>query len=94
MYKHFKFSHHLSLNASSSFVFSFSSLLATIDQSTTATKFSVFDTQGNQIAQSLVPHQQISIHPGWLEHNPQEIFDNTQLAIAQTVEKLKEKVNS
>lgn len=60
-----------------------------IDQSTTATKFTVFDLAGKIIANSLHPHSQITPQPGWLEHNPNEILANLNLAIEEVTHKLK-----
>lgn len=55
-----------------------------IDQGTTSTRAIVFDKQGNTIA---VAQQEITQHfpkPGWVEHNPVEIW-NTVRETVQTV---------
>lgn len=77
-----------------SLLFSFSSLLATIDQSTTGTKFIIFDTKGRQLLNSLIPHHQITPHSGWLEHDPEEILENTKLAISRTLDRFYQNVLS
>ena len=46
------------------------SYLASLDQSTTGTKFSIYKPDGTLVDQEIVPHTQISPSEGWLEHNP------------------------
>jgi glycerol kinase len=48
-----------------------------IDQSTSATKAVLFDTQGKVLARVAREHKQIYPSPGWVEHNPEEIWENT-----------------
>ncbi len=48
-----------------------------IDQSTSGTKAVLFDTQGNVLARAAREHKQIYPRPGWVEHNPEEIWENT-----------------
>ena len=49
-----------------------------IDQGTTSTRFMVFDRGGNMITSAQKEHQQIFPKPGWVEHDPIEIWQNTQ----------------
>jgi glycerol kinase len=49
-----------------------------IDQGTTSTRFIVFDRGGNIITSAQKEHQQIFPKPGWVEHDPLEIWQNTQ----------------
>jgi glycerol kinase len=49
-----------------------------IDQGTTSTRFIVFDRGGNLITSAQKEHQQIFPKPGWVEHDPMEIWQNTQ----------------
>jgi glycerol kinase len=49
-----------------------------IDQGTTSTRFIVFDRGGNIIASAQKEHQQIFPKPGWVEHDPMEIWQNAQ----------------
>lgn len=51
-------------------------LIASIDQSTTTTKFSVFRLNGELVDQTLIEHTQIVPQSGWLEHSPTEIIKN------------------
>jgi glycerol kinase len=49
-----------------------------IDQGTTSTRFIVFDRGGNAITSAQKEHRQIFPKPGWVEHDPMEIWQNTQ----------------
>eukprot|EP01016_Furgasonia_blochmanni_P056389 TRINITY_DN9605_c0_g1_i2.p1 TRINITY_DN9605_c0_g1~~TRINITY_DN9605_c0_g1_i2.p1 ORF type:complete len:545 (+),score=138.61 TRINITY_DN9605_c0_g1_i2:96-1730(+) len=66
-------------------------LIASIDQSTTSTKFFVFSLTGEIIANVLKPHKQITPQPGWLEHDPMEIIENVNAVIAEGMEQVKAK---
>src|SRR5882724_4867208 len=54
-----------------------------IDQSTSATKAITFDTRGNLIDRASLDHRQIYPQPGWVEHDAEEIWQNTLAAIAK-----------
>jgi glycerol kinase len=54
-----------------------------IDQGTTSTRFIVFDHGGNEVGRHQLEHEQIMPRPGWVEHNPVEIWGRTS-AVAQT----------
>ncbi|GAA4412693.1 glycerol kinase GlpK [Nibrella viscosa] len=56
--------------------------VAAIDQGTTSTRCIVFDRQGKIVSLAQKEHQQIYPQPGWVEHNPEEIWHNTQEVIA------------
>jgi glycerol kinase len=58
--------------------------VAALDQGTTSTRFMVFDHGGNEIAKHQLEHQQILPRPGWVEHDPIEIWERTN-TVAQTV---------
>lgn len=51
--------------------------IAAIDQGTTSTRFIVFDHGGKVIAVDQKEHRQIFPKPGWVEHDPLEIWKNT-----------------
>ena len=53
-----------------------------LDQGTTSTRFIVFDLGGKTLASAQKEHQQIYPQPGWVEHNPAEIWQRTQEVIA------------
>ncbi len=47
-----------------------------LDQGTTSSRSIIFDFKGNVIAQSNKEFNQIYPQPGWVEHDPEEIFDS------------------
>lgn len=61
--------------------------LGAIDQGTTSTRFILFDEEGNEVASHQMEHKQIFPQPGWVEHNPYEIWSNTCTCISKTLEK-------
>jgi len=61
--------------------------LGAIDQGTTSTRFIVFDRSGRVIAVAQKEHEQIYPAPGRVEHNPQEIWQNTREVIAEAMAK-------
>ena len=58
------------------------SYIGAIDQGTTSTRFIVFDRTGRVVAVAQKEHEQIYPHPGWVEHDCEEIWRNTQEVIA------------
>jgi glycerol kinase len=56
--------------------------IAAIDQGTSSTRCIVFDRRGNIRAISQREHRQIFPQPGWVEHDPIEIWENTQGVIS------------
>ena len=52
-----------------------------IDQGTTSTRCMIFDHDSSPRAMAQLEHQQIFPQPGWVEHNPLEIWQNTQTVI-------------
>jgi len=56
--------------------------IGAIDQGTTSTRFIVFDRSGRIVALAQKEHRQIFPQPGWVEHDPEEIWRNTQDVIA------------
>jgi glycerol kinase len=57
-----------------------------IDQGTTGTRFMVFDHGGQVIASAYEQHEQIYPEPGWVEHDPIEIWEKTQQVITAALE--------
>jgi glycerol kinase len=55
--------------------------LGAIDQGTTSTRFIVFDRAGRIVAVAQKEHEQIYPKPGWVEHDPEEIWRRTQEVI-------------
>ena len=56
-----------------------------IDQGTTSTRSIVFDRGGRLIAVRQREHRQYFPRPGWVEHDPEELWANTQLTAAQVL---------
>jgi glycerol kinase len=52
-------------------------LVGAIDQGTSSTRFMVFDASGRVVALAQEEHRQILPRPGWVEHDPAEIWDKT-----------------
>ncbi len=60
--------------------------VAAIDQGTTGTRCILFDHQGKVVTWAYEEHQQIYPQPGWVEHNPLEIWEKTQKVIGQALD--------
>jgi glycerol kinase len=60
---------------------------AAIDQGTTSTRFMIFDHAGKVVGVDQKEHEQIYPQPGWVEHNPLEIWARTQDVIAGALKK-------
>jgi glycerol kinase len=58
-----------------------------IDQGTTSTRFMIFDHAGKVVGIDQKEHEQIYPKPGWVEHNPIEIWDRTKDVIAGALAK-------
>ena len=61
--------------------------IGAIDQGTTSTRFIVFDSAGKIIAVDQKEHRQIFPKPGWVEHDPNEIYENTLTVIRNALRK-------
>src|ERR1035438_6295360 len=59
--------------------------IGAIDQGTTSTRFIVFSRSGKTVASAQKEHEQIYPEPGWVEHNPQEIWTRTREVIAEAM---------
>jgi glycerol kinase len=62
-----------------------SEYVAAIDQGTTSTRCIIFDHTGGIVASAQNEHQQIYPQPGWVEHDPEEIWASTQLVVASAL---------
>jgi glycerol kinase len=58
-----------------------SKYVGSIDQGTTSTRFILFDREGGIVASDQKEHAQLYPQPGWVEHDPAEIWRNTQSVI-------------
>ena len=61
-------------------------LIGALDQGTTSTRFMVFDRGGRIVASAQKEHEQIYPQPGWVEHDPREIWLRTLEVIEQACE--------
>jgi glycerol kinase len=61
--------------------------LGALDQGTTSTRFIVFDRSGRIVSSAQEEHEQIYPRPGWVEHDPEEIWRRTQDVIRRAMEK-------
>jgi len=55
--------------------------IAAVDQGTTSTRFILFDHRGEIVGAEQKEHRQIFPKSGWVEHDPVEIWSNTQHVI-------------
>jgi glycerol kinase len=60
--------------------------LGALDQGTTSTRFIVFDRGGRIVSIAQEEHEQIYPSPGWVEHDPEEIWRRTQDVISRALE--------
>ena len=58
---------------------------AAIDQGTTSTRCLVFDHDGRVVASAQREHRQLLPQPGWVEHDPAEIWQNTRRVVADAL---------
>jgi glycerol kinase len=62
---------------------------AAVDQGTTSTRFMVFDHGGQVVSVDQKEHEQIYPKPGWVEHDPMEIWQRTQEVVRAGLDKVK-----
>ncbi|MGK2851585.1 MAG: glycerol kinase GlpK [Candidatus Limnocylindrales bacterium] len=58
-----------------------------LDQGTTSTRFMIFDHSGQVVALHQKEHEQIFPKPGWVEHDPAEIWARSQEVIRGALDK-------
>ena len=59
--------------------------MMSLDQGTTSTRAIIFDHSGRIVSKSQREHEQILPQAGWVEHNPQEIWDNTREVMGEAL---------
>ncbi|MEZ4592887.1 MAG: glycerol kinase GlpK [Chloroflexota bacterium] len=64
-----------------------SKYVAAIDQGTTSTRCMIFNHSGESVAIHQMEHEQIFPKPGWVEHDPMEIWARTQDVIKGAMER-------
>ena len=60
-----------------------------IDQGTTSTRFMIFDHAGNEVSKHQLEHEQIMPRPGWVEHNPVEIWERSSSVVQTAINSAK-----
>ncbi len=61
------------------------SYIGALDQGTTSTRFIVFDRAGQIVSTAQKEHRQIYPQPGWVEHDPEEIWLRTREVICEAM---------
>ena len=61
--------------------------IAAIDQGTTSTRCMIFDHQADVVSIHQREHDQIYPRPGWVEHDPVQIWDRTQIVLREALER-------
>ncbi len=61
--------------------------IGAVDQGTTSSRFIIFDNAGRIVSMDQQEHRQIFPQPGWVEHDPMEIWENTQSVIKGALHK-------
>jgi glycerol kinase len=61
--------------------------IGALDLGTTSNRFILFDYRGRIVDLAQKEHRQIFPKPGWVEHDPLEIWDNTQEVIREVLSK-------
>jgi glycerol kinase len=64
-----------------------SSYIMAIDQGTTSTRTCIFDTTGSLVAQVNEAYRQIFPKPGWVEHDPEDIWTTTVNTMKASMDK-------
>jgi glycerol kinase len=61
--------------------------IAAIDQGTTSSRCIIFDSAGRIVASDQREHRQLFPRPGWVEHDPAEIWRNVQSCVQNALER-------
>ena len=61
--------------------------VAAIDQGTTSTRCMIFNHAGEPVASHQLEHEQIYPQPGWVEHDPLEIWARTEDVVREAMRK-------
>ncbi len=65
-----------------------STYLLALDQGTTSTRAMAFDLEGQVLARAQIELTQHFPKPGWVEHDPEEIWQHSQKVISEVIAKL------
>ncbi|MEK6714503.1 MAG: glycerol kinase GlpK [Candidatus Omnitrophota bacterium] len=58
-----------------------------IDQGTTGSRAFIFDKRGNIVSSSYKEFRQIYPHPGWVEHNPLELWQSVEFVVKEALKR-------
>ena len=58
-----------------------------VDQGTTSTRFMIFDHSGQEVGRHQLEHEQVLPQAGWVEHNPEEIWERTGAVVRSALNK-------
>ena len=61
--------------------------IGALDLGTTSNRFIIFDHGGQIVSMDQKEHEQIFPQPGWVEHNPMEIWENAAQVIRHAIKK-------
>src|SRR5579862_1520901 len=67
-------------------------LILSLDQSTSATKAVLFETQGKVLDRASCDHRQIYPQPGWVEHDAGEIWRNVLTVVREIADRNRERL--
>ena len=59
--------------------------IGAIDQGTTSTRFIIFNREGRIVSVAQKEHEQIYPRPGWVEHDPAEIWQRTRQVVGEAI---------
>lgn len=63
--------------------------IGALDQGTTSTRFIIFNETGAIVSSHQIEHTQYYPKPGWVEHDPMEIWHNTERCISTALRRAK-----
>ena len=63
--------------------------IVAIDQGTTSSRAILFDSNGKSLFKSQLEHKQYFPKNGWVEHNPEEIWNKTKKVLVNVINKSK-----
>jgi glycerol kinase len=63
-------------------------VVGAVDQGTTSTRFMVFDHSGREVGRHQLEHSQVLPRAGWVEHDPQEVWERTETVVRTTLTRL------
>ena len=63
--------------------------IVAIDQGTTSSRAILFNTKGKSLFKSQLEFKQYFPKNGWVEHNPEEIWNKTKKVLVEVIEKSK-----